>query len=94
MIITHLVEEGEVAFAAGLVAELGHANRLAVGLLDGEAQDVSAMTHVLSCLTENHMIKYSNQQIITDFIRKWILIRLCIVMYLTGWSIKSWTTSC
>ena len=35
---------GEAAsLAAGLVAQLGHADRLAVGLLDGEAQDVSAM---------------------------------------------------
>ena len=43
-LFTHLVEECEVALAAaGLVAELCHADRLAVGLLDGEAQDVSAM---------------------------------------------------
>ena len=39
-----LVEVCEAAaLAAVLVAELGHADRLAVGLLDGEAQDVSAI---------------------------------------------------
>ena len=39
----HLVEEGELSLAAGLVAELGHADGLSVGLLDGEAQNVPAM---------------------------------------------------
>ena len=42
-IAPHLVEEGELSLAAGLVAELGHADRLAVGLFDGEAQNVPAM---------------------------------------------------
>ena len=45
----HLVKESEVSLAAGagLVAELGHADRPAVRLLDREAQDVPAM--IQSC---------------------------------------------
>ena len=41
----HLVKECEVSLAAGagLVAELGHADRPAVRLLDREAQDVPAI---------------------------------------------------
>ena len=44
----HLVEEGELSLAAGLVAELGHADRLAVGLLNGEAQNIPANNDKIS----------------------------------------------
>ena len=48
----HLVKECEVSLAAGagLVAELGHADRPAVRLLDREAQDVPAIMQSYKCV--------------------------------------------
>ena len=41
--VAHLIKEGELALAAGLVAELRHADCLPIGLLYRKAQDVPAM---------------------------------------------------